>query len=133
MACYLEIVRFRRDGGLITRVREPWGSNDLAKATGHGQPGIYEVLELKRHATPGFRADLAYAVGLEPEEFDRRLFAGQYRDIAMLKSDRTMWRLDPDGLYRCRMCGKTEPKWVNHILTHERNHNNQTKWQRGTI
>jgi hypothetical protein len=100
----------------------------LAKATGHGRHGVHEVLHLQRKASKRFLADLAYALGLELEEFEKRLHAGKYKGIAMSKSDRSQWRLDPDGVTRCRVCGKPQPKAINFILTHERNHKKMAPW-----
>jgi hypothetical protein len=100
----------------------------LAKATGHGRPGIHEVLHLQRTASKRFLADLAYALGLELEEFEKRLYAGKYKGIAMSKSDRSQWRLDPDGVTPCRLCGKPQPTAINFSLTHARTHKKMAPW-----
>lgn len=128
MECYLESVSDKPADRVITRVRYPWSPTDLAKATGRGQPGVWEVLHLKRKASKRLLADLAYALGLELEEFEKRLYAGQYKGIGMSKSDRSQWRRDPDGVTRCRVCGKPSPDRVNEILTHERNHARMAPW-----
>lgn len=122
MKCYADFVPEKTEYRIITRVRDPWGPSDLARATGHSRSTVHGALELYRPVSQKTLRQLAHALGLEFEEFERRRQAGLYKGVAMSKSDRTMWRRDPDKVIRCRVCGKPQPRWINHILTHERNH-----------
>ena len=106
------------------RVKSPWSPADIAKVTGRARWTILRLLECYEGYAYSveLRTQVATALGMPLEEFNRRCAAGEFKGAARSKIDHKMWRRDPDGVMRCRRCGKDQPKWINHILTRQRNH-----------